>query len=276
MCVLAWQCHGKFTFAVLFALTILFGIDIMLFFFVSNLLHKLQAAGGVMWPWLLFWPPLAQPLGLLIGFAFLFLERPRFGRIFALFSLFGLANSAYVTVLCLTLLQWESWLFDLGLLLFSWVLKMSLFVCANLHVANLEFNFDERQVEAAAEMVPHHEHDVHTGYTGHPRQHRARVASPFPSAVMHGSQVSHGHQRFSQISQASAASRGGSGEQRAQPQQHQPLAAQPVTVSEDRRAPESSQTMLRAFPVPRASTAVQGVPSLTMDTPDAISSASPF
>ncbi|CAJ1364618.1 unnamed protein product [Effrenium voratum] len=135
--LLKWGSVGSHdaTIGTLVSLTCLLALDLMAFVLVFWILYKTSSVAGFVW---ICFPPLVQPLALVLGPLFLLSEDPDLGRLFALLELFGACNAAFSLLVMVVLLLLDSLLFDIVAMAVVICIKAMLFSAAGAHVAQLE------------------------------------------------------------------------------------------------------------------------------------------
>lgn len=123
---------------VLLLLVVLFFADLMVFLLIGSILMHLN------WAILTFFilaPPCTQPVAVLTGSVFAFSENPRLGRLFAGATALGLGNQLALYAAVMWFFP-GSFYFDTLEMVVACTVKVVLFICANVHIENLEAAHD--------------------------------------------------------------------------------------------------------------------------------------
>lgn len=154
-CRLLWQAWANwFPPAVLSLIAVLWLADLLAFYLLSVMLIDMSFLAFTVW---LLCPPLVQPLSLLLGPAFLLIEVPRVGRLWALFCKVGMVGPLGCAGVLFLRLQHTAWYFEFLELLGVCAVKFLLSACASAHVNNVETTADlacHAREETFAARVP--------------------------------------------------------------------------------------------------------------------------
>lgn len=124
---------------VLVFLVVLVFLDILVFIITASIMLRFSVWTSVLWFLL---PPLAQPFSMVLGPIFAITEDSRWGRLYASMTIFSVANNVVATVIMVLLLQSQSWMYDLLQLTAVTCIKIAQFICAHIHIDNLDAAYD--------------------------------------------------------------------------------------------------------------------------------------
>merc|ERR1712012_204645 len=95
----------------------------------------------------LVWPPLVQPVTVLLGPIFLLCDRAWLGRLYVTFSICSLPSCTLSTIVLLQALPKDSHIFEIFSLLIICCLKLALVGLTNVHIRNVEAVTDESYMD---------------------------------------------------------------------------------------------------------------------------------